>query len=91
MAVGDDSINNIDPDGEFFFGALLAPDAGIVRGISRAVQGDGIGGFFKGFGEGIWNGIKIDEGSFAWDSNLNFGENILGVASRFTWEAPQQL
>lgn len=52
-----------------------------------------MGNFFGdalGFGECIWNGMKIDGGNFAWDSNLNFGENMLAVASRFTWEAPQQ-
>jgi len=28
---------------------------------------------------------------FAWDSNLNFGGNLLAIGSRFTWEAPQTL
>jgi len=90
MAMGNNPISNIDPDGEFFFGTLLGPIAGIARGITRVAEGDGIGGFFQGLGEGIWNGIKIDAGNFAWDRNLNFGENLLAIGSRFTWEAPQQ-
>ncbi|MFD2034509.1 hypothetical protein ACFSKL_06900 [Belliella marina] len=90
MAMGNDPISNIDPDGEFFFGTLLSPISGIARGITRVAQGDGIGGFFKGFGEGVWNGIKIDAGKFAWDKNLGVGKNLLAIGSRLTWEAPQQ-
>ena len=80
----------IPADGEFFFGTLLSGLAGIARGITKVAEGEGIEGFFEGFAEGVWNGIKIDAGNFAWDSNLNFGENLLNIASRFTWEAPQQ-
>ena len=90
LAMGNNPISNIDPDGEFFFGTLLSGLAGIARGITKVAEGEGIEGFFEGFAEGVWNGIKIDAGNFAWDSNLNFGENLLNIASRFTWEAPQQ-
>jgi len=89
-AMGNNPIMNIDPDGEFFLGTLTSGIAGIAKGIDNVSKGEGIGGFFEGFGQGVWNGIKIDAGNFAWDENLNFGENLLAIGSRFTWEAPQQ-
>ena len=90
-SMGNSPMVNVDPNGDFFFGTLMAPLAGFVRGIRNLANGEGVGGFVEGFGQGLSNGVKIDAGNFAWDRNLNVFENDLTILSRFSWQAPQQL
>jgi RHS repeat-associated protein len=78
-----DPINYVDPDGEF---PVLAELAGLTNGIKNLVNGDN---FFDGFADGWTQSWEITGGLFQWDSNLNFGQNLWNITSKFTWELPQ--
>ncbi len=39
----------------------------------------------------VWNGVKIIAGVFAFNPHLTVVQNLLGIASRLTWELPQEV
>ncbi|MCB9017429.1 MAG: hypothetical protein H6544_02325 [Prevotellaceae bacterium] len=70
-----------DPDGEFLVGFI----SGFVKGLVK-----GENPFKTGWQTGV-NELKIATGLIATDSNKNFGEQLLEIVSRVTWQAPQTL
>lgn len=68
-----------DPNGEFIIGFI----SGFFRGLFTG------GNPFKSAWDGGVNELKIWGGLLASDGNKNFGERLVEVFSRFTWQLPQ--
>jgi hypothetical protein len=97
MAMGNNPVINVDPDGEFF-GTVLT---GTLHFLKTAFLDGGLDPTSSGARQEAWrnydptrqgtptnNAWRIDMGLFQTDPNLNFGQRVWQLFSRFTWEQP---
>jgi RHS repeat-associated protein len=101
MAMGNNPISNIDPDGEFF-GTILTAIGDFWKTFIRSeinLVRDGWSGFKDTWsdydpskeGTPTNNAWRIDKGLYQTDPNLKPWQRILQFYSRVTWEAPQTI
>ncbi len=98
MAMGNNPLNNIDPNGEFFLGTLITAAIDLVK---TAFFDGGLDPTSSGARREAWraydptrqgtptnNAFRIDKGLWATDPNLKFGRRLWQLVSRFSWELP---
>ena len=101
MAMGDDPINNIDPDGEFFGGTIITFFKDL---ITTTFFKGGLDLSSKKARQQAWRDFdpsaewsqtnkawKIDIGGFKTDESRNFVGRWWQLTSRWTWELPQTM
>ncbi len=81
--MGNNPVSFVDPEGDFI---SFAKFAGLTNGIRNIFGG---GNFFAGYAQGWTQSWQITGGLFQWDGDLNFGQNLWNMVSKFTWEAQQ--
>ncbi len=98
MAMGNDPIINIDPNGEIFYGTITT---GILDLLKTAFFDGGLDPTSSEARRNAWrnydpsrqgtptnNAWRIDKGLFQTDPELSTGQRIWQLVSRFTWEEP---
>ena len=96
--MGNNPVNGIDPDGEFFELTLLTGSLDLLK---TAFLEGGLDPTSSGARRDAWRGFdptrtgtptnnawRIDKGLFQTDSELSFGKRAVQLFSRFTWEEP---